>query len=169
MRSAPQTLIQQFSSRETSSSALQRWLRDAGHRGHAAHMVDHEGQRQFPDHAGQRNDVGRVEMQHHVPAASLDAVDDAVEHAHVGRAAQVLDEIEAHAAHAAGMQPVVFGIAEAVVDDGDAAIALGIRRDAVEHGGIVAAVAARLHDHRALDAEMVVQRASISLGASSGV
>ena len=88
----------------------------------------------------------------------LDAVDDAVEHGHVGRAAEMLDEIEAHAAHAAVVQLVVIGVGEAVVDDGDAAIALRIGRDAVEHRRVVGAVAARLHDHGALDAEMVVQR-----------
>ena len=70
-----------------------------------------ERQRQRAHHGRERHDVGRVEMQHDVPAAPLDAVDDAVEHGHVGRAAQMLDEIEAHAAHAAGIEPVVVGIA----------------------------------------------------------
>ena len=98
-------------------------------------------------------------MQHHVPAASLDAVDRAREQPHVGRAAQMLDEIEAHAAHAAGIEPVEILVGETVVDDGDAAVARRVGRNAIEHGGIVAAVAARLHDHRARNAEMVVQRA----------
>ena len=69
------------------------------------------GSGSFADHVGERNDVGRVEMQHHMPAAPLDAVDDAVEHGHVGRAAEMLDEIEAHAAHAAAVEPVVVGVA----------------------------------------------------------
>jgi hypothetical protein len=35
----------------------------------------------------------------------------------------MLDKIEAHAAHADGIEPVVIGIAEAIVNDGDAAVA----------------------------------------------
>ena len=89
----------------------------------------------------------------------FDAVDDAVEHGHVGRAAKMLDEIEARAAHAAAIEPVVVLVGETVVDDGDAAIALRVGRNAVEHRRVVGAMAARLHDHGALDAEMGVQRA----------
>ncbi len=64
-----------------------------------------KGSGSLRDHAGQRNDVGRIDMQHDMPAAALDAVDDMVKHRHVGRAAEMFDEIEARAAHAAGMQP----------------------------------------------------------------
>ncbi len=88
----------------------------------------------------------------------FDAVDDAVEHGHVGRAAEMLHEIETHAAHAAGVELVEILVGEAVVDDRDAAIALWVRRNAVEHRRVVGAVAARLHDDRALDAEMRMQR-----------
>ena len=158
MRSAPHTLIQQFSSRESSIKARKRRLIDAVRRRHAAHVIDHERQRQRADHRRQRHDVGRIEMQHHMPAAALDAVDHAVEHRHVGRAAQMLDEIEAHAAHAAGIRACRSRIAETVVDYGDAAIAFGVGRDAIEHRRVVGAMAARLHDHRTLDAKMRVQR-----------
>jgi hypothetical protein len=148
---------------------LERRLVDAVLARHATHVVDDERHRQRAHHRRQRHDAGGIEMQHHVPAAALDAVDDTVEHGHVGGAAEMLDEIEAHAAHAAFVELVEIGLAEAVVDDGDAAIALGIGGDAVEHRLVVDAVAARLHDHRARDAEMAVQRAQHFLGASSGV
>src|SRR5262249_45492378 len=49
-------------------------------------------------------------------------------------------------------------VGETVVDDRNAAIALRIRGDAVEHRRIVGTVAAGLHDDRALDAEMCMQR-----------
>ena len=169
MRSAPHTLIQQFSSGRKLDQRAQRRLIDARRRRHPAHVVDHERQRQLSDHVRERHDVGRVEMQHHVPAAALDAVDDAVEHRHVGRAAEMLDEIEAHAAHAAGMKAVIVRIGEAVVDDGDAAIALRVRRDAIEHRRLsvpwqlACTITARSMPRCACSA------ASISFGASSGV
>src|SRR4029078_10534299 len=82
------------------------------------------------------------------------AFDPAVKHRHVRRAAEMLHEIETHAAHAAGPEPVEILVAEAVVDDVHTAITFGIRRNAVEHRRVVGAVAARLHNDRALDAEM---------------
>ncbi len=48
--------------------------------------------------------IAGIEMQVDVPAQRADARDDAVELAHVGHAAQMLHEVEAHAAKAAGMQ-----------------------------------------------------------------
>jgi hypothetical protein len=149
MRSAPHTLIQQFGKLGGLEQRLEWRLIDAVFARHAAHVVDDERQRQCAHHRRQRLDAGGVEMQHDVPAAALDAVEDAVEHDHVGRAAEMLDEIGAHAAHAAFVEPVEIGIGEAVVDDGDAAIAFGVGGDAVEHRQVVGAVAARLHDHRA--------------------
>ena len=70
MRSDPQTLIQQFSSRESSIKAPKRRLIDAGRRRHPAHVIDDERHRQPADHVGERNDVRRIDMQHHVPAAA---------------------------------------------------------------------------------------------------
>ena len=80
-----------------------------------------------------------------------------------------LDEIEARAAHSTVVQGAQSLSVKRVVDDGDAAVARGVGGDAVEHGAVVGAVAARLHDHGARDAETVVQRASASFGASCGV
>src|SRR5690242_2675994 len=58
-----------------------------------------------------------------------------------------------------GVPLVEIGVGKRVVDDGDAAIALRVRMQAIHHRAVVGAVAARLHDHRARDAEIVVQRA----------
>jgi hypothetical protein len=38
-------------------------------------------------------------MQHDVPATPPDAVDNAIENGHVGRAAEMFDEVETHAPH----------------------------------------------------------------------
>src|SRR5437016_607377 len=93
-----------------------------------------------------------------MPAASLDAVDDAIEHRHVGGATEMLDEIEAHPAHTGAIERVEIAVGEIVVDNGNAAIALRVGRDAVEHRGIVGTVAACLHDYGAFDPQMRVQR-----------
>ena len=44
-------------------------------------------------------------------------------------------------------------------DDRDAAVTATAARDRIEHRAVVAAVATRLHQHRALDAQEVVQPA----------
>src|SRR6185437_427279 len=97
-------------------------------------------------------------MQHHMPAASLDTVHHAVEYRHVRRATEMLDEIEAHSPHAATIEPVVVGVGKAVGDNRNTAVAFRVGRKAIEHRRIVAAVAACLHNHRALDAEVRMQR-----------
>src|SRR5262249_18477669 len=74
------------------------------------------------------------------------------------RAAEMLYEVEADAANAARIKRVEILVGETLVDDRNAAIALRIRSDAVKHRRIVGAVAAGLHDNRALDAEMCMQR-----------
>ncbi len=132
-------------------------------------MIDDEGQRQFADHVRQRDDVGRVEMQHDVPAHLLDAVGGAVEQVHVRRAAEVLDEIEARGPHAAVVQRLVFGVAEGFVDDADA---LDVRRvvgDGVEHGAVVAPWQLACTITVRATPRWRCSAASISLGASSGV
>ena len=93
-----------------------------------------------------------------MPAAALDAVDDAVKCRHVGGAAEMFDKIEAYAAHAAAVEFFVISVDETIVDNGDAAKAFGIGCEAIEHRSIVGAVATRLHDHGAVDAKVRVQR-----------
>ena len=122
-------------------------------------MVDEERQRQRADHRREFVDVLGVEVQHDVPAAAFHLVDDLVEHAHVRHAAEMLDEIETHATHAAGVELIKLLVGNAVIDHGDAAIAFRIGGQTVHHRRIVEPVAAGLHDHGAIDAEIIVQRA----------
>ena len=81
-----------------------------------------------------------------------------LEETQIGHAAQMLHEIEAHAAHAAVMEVVKVLLGDAFLDDGNAPIAATRRGDGVEHGAVVAAMAARLHDDRPLDAEEAMER-----------
>ncbi len=96
-------------------------------------------------------------MQHDVPATPLDAIDNAIENGHVGRAAEMFDEIETHAPYSAAIQCVEFLVGEAIVHDSHTAIAFRVRCDAIKHGSIVGAVTACLHDHSTFDTQVGMQ------------
>ena len=83
-------------------------------------MMNGTGKR--AQHRVELEQVLGVEMQHDVPAERGGARDEPLELAHVRRAAQVLHEIEAHAANAAGVQLLEVAVREAVVDVRDAAV-----------------------------------------------
>ena len=100
---------------------------------------------------------GSVDVQDDVPAPPLDAVDDAIERGHIGRAAETFHEIEAHAAHTAAVERVEILVGETFVDNGDTTIAPGIGGDAIEHRSIISAVTTRLHDYRTFNAKVRVQ------------
>src|SRR5262249_48631771 len=106
----------------------------------------------------QRNDVRRVHVQHHVPATILDTIDHASEHRHIGCTTEMLDEIKTHPAHTAAIERVEIFVAKTTVDNCDPAIALRIGGYTIEHRDVVGTVAARLHDHRAINAKMCMQR-----------
>src|SRR5262249_11679132 len=97
-------------------------------------------------------------MQNHVPSPALDAINHAIKHRHIGRAAKMFHEIETYAAHAAAIEGLEILVGEIIVDNCNAAIAPWIGGDAVEHGGVVGSVTARLHDDGALYSQMSVQR-----------
>jgi hypothetical protein len=120
-------------------------------------MVDDERHRQLPHHRGDRHDVGRIEVQHHVPAEFADPVHRPLEQVHVRRAAEVADEVEAHPADPAFVQRPQLGLAVAPVDDGHAAVAVRTPGDGIQHRPVVGPVAARLDDDGTLDAEMGVK------------
>jgi hypothetical protein len=86
----------------------------------------------------------------------LDAVNYAIKHRHVRGAAEMPDEIKPHSPHASAVERIEIFVGESVIDDGDAPITSWIGSDAIEHRGIVGAVAACLHDHGPVDAEMRV-------------
>ena len=100
MRSEPLILTQQFSiaARQLEQLPERRLLQPLCGR-HAAHVIDDERHRQR--RAADRielEQIGGIEMQIDVPAQRADARQHALELTHVGHAAQMLDEIEAHAA-----------------------------------------------------------------------
>src|SRR5262249_47952171 len=115
-----------------------------------------EWQRQFLHHRGKWNNVGRIHVQDHVPTASLDAVDHAIKHRQVRGAAEMLDEIKSHSPYTPTIERIKILNGESVINKCDAPVTSGIGSDAIEHRGIVGAVAARLHDHGTVDAEVGV-------------
>ena len=125
---------------------------------HAAHVVDHERHLDTCDPLRILQDVLCVQMQHHVPAEPLDTFEHTVEYIEIGRAAQMRDEIEAHAAHAACVEVGQLFVGDTAIDDRHAAIAAVTACDCIEHRGIVRAVAACLHDHTPARAEKIMQR-----------
>jgi hypothetical protein len=130
------------------------------------HVIDHIRDRQLPDHLAQRLDIRSIEMQHHMPAESFDALEHTAKHVLVGRAAEMADEIEAHATHAAVMEICQLRLAKHFVH---VATARRIGRNGIDHGGIVAAMAACLDDDGALDAKMGMEGRQRLLGCILGV
>ena len=94
---------------------------------HAAHVIDHEGERQPAQQAGELDDVGGVQVHDQMPSERPDALQDVVEHAQVRHASQMLHEVEPHAPDPAFVEGVVVLLAERVVDDGDPATAAAAR------------------------------------------
>src|SRR5688572_32731490 len=69
----------------------------------------------------------------------------------------MLNEIEADAADAAGVQLREVAVREAVVDVRDAAIAAAALRDRVQDHRVVDAVAARVDEHRARQTQRLLE------------
>ncbi|MNS84617.1 hypothetical protein D3C72_1184500 [compost metagenome] len=108
-----------------------------------------------------RQQVGQhrpVHVQAQVPAQRRDQGDHVVEHGRVRRAAQVRHEVEARGAHAAIMQLLDAGRRSIRPQQGHAAIAPAALRQRIQQGAVVRAVAVGLHHHRALDAQVRMQR-----------
>ncbi len=76
---------------------------------------------------------------------------------------QPLDEVEAHAAHAGGVQALQLVVADAALDGGHAARLAAAGQAGIDHRAVVGAVAGGLHDHVARKAEVVAQREQLLL------
>ncbi len=122
------------------------------------------GSESFAERRGKFRDVDGVQVHDEVPSQRLNALDNAAEDIHIRHAAQVFDEIEAHAANPALLQSGVIPVGESFIDDGDAAITAAARGNGIEHRAVVCAVAARLNDYSPLDAENFVQGREALLG-----
>ena len=96
-----------------------------------------------------------------MPAQGSDHRDDAMEHGHVGYAAEMAHEVETAAAKAAVMQFAQAALGDAVVDIGDGAKGPIAHGDGVERHPVVGAMHAGVDDDRAADPELPVQRAEI--------
>ena len=90
-----------------------------------------------------------IEVQHDVPTERRRARDEPLELAHVGRAAQVLHEVEADAANAAVVQLLKSRSVKRLVDVRDAAIPAAALRDRIQDHRVVDAMAARVDEHGA--------------------
>src|SRR5271167_3999990 len=75
----------------------------------------------------------------------------------VRHAAEVLDEIEANAANSPLVQALQFAVGHRIGNAGHSAIGIAARRDGIQGYIHLGAVAARMHDHGARDAELGVQ------------
>src|SRR6266699_1449087 len=99
-----------------------------------------------------------------MPSERLNSLDNMAEDIHVRHAAQVLDEIEAHASDPALLQRSIILVGERLIDDGDAAITAAACGDGIEHGTVLGAVTARLNNHASLNSESFVQGRQALLG-----
>jgi hypothetical protein len=119
-------------------------------------VVDDEGHADVAQAFAVLDDVLGAQVQHGVPAERRDAVEGPVEHMEVRRAAEVADEVEARPPDAAAVQCFELRVGRVGAEDADAAVGAAAGGDGVEHRAVVGAVAARLHDHRALHADRAV-------------
>jgi hypothetical protein len=131
---------------------LERLLLQAVRRLDTAHVIDDERHVDAAQQLLLRENIVGIEMQHDVPAQGLDAGDQAVEHGEVRHAAQMLHEIEAYAANAAGVQALEFLVGDRILDAGHAAIRAVTRGNGVQGDVHFRAVAAGMHDDRARNA-----------------
>ena len=92
------------------------------------------------------------------PAELANAIEATAEFGEAWRQFEPAAEIEPRAAHADAVQSVQLRVADAVIDDGDAAI-IPLRSvfKHIVHQPVIGAVNRRLHEDRAVDAHGVVQ------------
>ena len=133
-------------------------------------MVDDDGRRQLGEEILKFGQVRRLEIDDDMPVVLDNALGDLLEFVLRREVDQPLDEIEAHAAHARLMKPLQFCVGHVAPDGRDAARFAVARKQGVDHRAVVGAVTGRLHDHVAIEAEMVAQREQLRLaGVARGV
>ena len=136
----------------------ERRLVEAVARLHPRHVVDHERHGQPEQHRRELDDVLGVQVDDEMPAHLPDALGHALHDLRLRHALQVADEVEAHGADAALVVAAQLGVADVRLDDARATVRPARPRDGVERGVHVDAVAARVDDDGAGDAEVVVER-----------
>jgi len=120
-------------------------------------VVDYDRNR----HAAQKRrkvfEIGSFKVHHDAPAESGDLVDDGLVIVERFAAAEAFHEIESNAAHANIVKCLQFGFGDGICHHCNAPVGVATAHQRIGHGGVICAVATRLHDDRALDAEVTVQ------------
>src|SRR6202030_2768519 len=132
----------------------------------AAQVVDDRGKVDSAQFVGDDQKVIFEAEHFYEPAKLADAIEATAEFGEARRQFEPAAEIEPRAAHADAVQSVQFRVADAVVDDGDAAI-IPLRSvfKNIVHQAVIGAVNRRLHEDRPLDAHGVVQNLDRRKGA----
>jgi hypothetical protein len=129
----------------------------------SAHVVHHDGGGQRREEVPQFGQIHRLEVDHHVPAELGDASSDFHQLVLGREIDQALDEIEAHAAHAGGVQLLQLVVGDAALHRGHTPRLAATGQAGVDHGAVVGAVAGGLHHDVAREPEMVTQRKQLLL------
>src|SRR5688500_15464130 len=116
-------------------------------------MVDDYRNRHVANTCFLLDQVFHVDVKIDRPAESGDTLDAAIEHVNFDVAAGAVEQVEAHAANTAVVQPLEFVTRRRVIDASDAAKLTGGIFDRVESRGIVEAMHARLNHDGAPDAD----------------
>src|SRR5260370_25645396 len=99
-----------------------------------------------------------------MPSERPNPLEDTPENIHVRHAAEVLDEIEAHAANSALLQATVVVVGESLIDNGNPAITAAARSNRIEHRAVIGAMTARLNNYGSLNTERFMQGRQALLG-----
>ncbi len=121
-------------------------------------MAQHDVHREIGERKVEIGKLVRMHQQFHVPAKRRDALRERLQCGHrqgAGLAVLHVDDVDAHAPHARGVEFLQLRVRHILRNDRDAAHAPARRLHRVEHRRVVGAIDAGLHQHRALDAERV--------------
>ena len=132
---------------------LERRLVEAVRGVDAPHVVDHYRHRRELQLGRHLDDHRGLDVELQVPVERRELAREPHQVRNRGTAAQVLDEVEAHAAEALLVQLLQLRHVGVDRDERDADVAAFLVREEVGDGRIVEAVRRRLHHHAALDAE----------------
>ena len=129
-----------------SEQCLERFLGNASRSDDAGHVVDDVRRRHRIEQRRIRRQILCVEVQHDMPVPLRDPRDDAPEHRQLGCTAEVGDEVESCCSDAGVMKLLNRRVGKRLIDHCDACVPTATSNERIEHGGIVGAVTARLHE-----------------------
>src|SRR3954463_8290709 len=130
---------------------------EASRRVDATHVVDHHRHRRAGERRRELRNARPVHVDLQVPADFGEALRHAEHRIDAVALAEVAHEVEAHAAEALGIELLQLRARRGGGQQGDAAV-VAVRGEEIGGGRVVELVHGRLHDHSALDAQVVVKR-----------